>query len=300
MEKPYGYAFEALSILQAFGTRTGPRCRDSKVPGYHHLVGLALGEKKVGLTYVRTISCNTPDFVSLNREIFRAIRYSHVIPSGRRRRFICDRGFDDEKTFAFVTSLGEEFGIRLYHNRTVRVCQDGGWAERSLKEVVRTLPRSVAFEAFFKGRGRWRKWGVSLGYCEVQLPGHGRPYGLVVSEVYGLNPRWVLLTHVPVTGPERARAVWPDYRRRWRVEETFRFLQEEGLRIEDFRVLSLEALRRLVEVVWMAACFLLNGSLWVDEAGHQTLLVLGGKLGLKSERDGPYLVLRGMQKILNG
>lgn len=50
LEKPYGYAFEALSILQASGTRTGPRCRDGKVPGYNHLVGLALGEKKVGLT----------------------------------------------------------------------------------------------------------------------------------------------------------------------------------------------------------------------------------------------------------
>lgn len=299
LEKPYGYAFEALSTLQASGMRTGPRCREGKVPGYNQLVGLALGEKKVGLTYARTISYNTPDFVSLNREIFRAIRYSHVILSGRRLRFICDRGFDDEKIFAFLTSLEEEFVIRLYHDRTVLVHQGGEWVERSLEEVVRTLPRPVAFEAFFKVRGRWRKCRVSLGYCEVRLPGHKRSYWLVVSEVYGLNQRWVLLTNVPMSGPGQAREIWRDYRRRWRIEETFRFLQEEGLRIEDFRVLSLEAIRRLVQVVLIAACFLLNVSLWVDEGAHRTLLVLGGKLGLKSERDGPYLVLRGMQRVLN-
>lgn len=99
LEKPYDYCFEALSTLKASRLRTGPRCRVGKVPGYNQLVGLALGEKKVGLTYARTISYNTPDFVSLNREILRAIRYSHVILSGRRLRFICDRGFDDEKTF---------------------------------------------------------------------------------------------------------------------------------------------------------------------------------------------------------
>lgn len=300
LEKPYGYCFEALSTLKASGLRTGPRCREGKVPGYNQLVGLALGEKKVGLTYAKTISYNTPDFVSLNREIFRAIRYSHVILSGRRLRFICDRGFDDEKTFAFVRGLEEEFVIRLYHNRTLWVLQGKEWVEQSLEEIVRTLPRPVRFEAPFKVRGCWHRCRVTLGYCEVRLPGDERPYWLVVSEVYGLNQRWVLLTNVPVTGPERAREIWRDYRRRWRIEETFRFLQREGLRWEDFKVLSLEAIRRLVSVVLIAALFLLNLSLWVDEKAHQALLVLGGKLGLKSERDGPYLALRGWQKLLNG
>jgi len=30
----------------------------------------------------------------------------------------------------------------------------------------------------------------------------------------------------------------------------------------------------------------------------EMILTLGGKLGLKSERDGPYLALRGCQKLL--
>lgn len=34
-------------------------------------------------------------------------------------------------------------------------------------------------------------------------------------------------------------------------------------------------------------------SLWVDEEAYRAFLVLGEKLGLKRERDGPYLALRG-------
>lgn len=75
-EKPYGYCFEALPTLKASRLRTEPRCREGKVPGYKQQVGLALGQKSVGLTFARPISYCTQDFVSLNREIFRAIRYS--------------------------------------------------------------------------------------------------------------------------------------------------------------------------------------------------------------------------------
>jgi hypothetical protein len=55
LEKPYGYKFEALCTLKASGLRTGPHCQKGKVPGYNELVGLAVGEKKVGLTFAKTI-----------------------------------------------------------------------------------------------------------------------------------------------------------------------------------------------------------------------------------------------------
>lgn len=298
LEKPYGYKFEALSTLKASGLRTGPRCRRGKVPGYNQLVGLAVGKEKVGLTFAKTISYRTADFVSLNRDIFRAIRYSHEILAGRKLRFICDRGFDDEKTFAFVTALDEEFVIRLYHNRSLRMQQGTGWKEQSLEEVVRNIPRPIRFEAWFKKGGRWRKSLVTLGYRQVWLPDHEQPYWLVVSEVYGIGQQWVLLTNVPITSAEQAKEIWYNYRRRWTVESTFRFLQREGLRWEDFKVLGLEPIRRLINVVLIAALFLLNNHLFVDENARQILLTLGGKQGLKSEKDGPYLVLRGWQKLL--
>jgi len=81
------------------------------------------------------------------------------------------------------------------------------------------------------------------------------------------------------------------------VGNAFRFLKKEGLRWEDFKVLDWEAIRRLVNLVLIAAFFLLNIKHALDETSLQLLLTLGGKLGLKSERDGPYLLLRGFQKL---
>ena len=298
LEKPYGYRFEDLSTLKASGLRVGPRCRHGKVPGYNQLMALALGAKSVGLVFAKTISYLTDDFVSLNREIFRAIRYARAILTGHKLRFVCDRGFDDEKTFAFVTSLDEEFVIRLYHDRTVLVDKGEARFERPLKEVADEIPCPIRFDAWFKRGGRWRKSLVTLGFAQVWLPDHERPYSLVVSHVHGVDQHWMLLTNVPITNVDQAREIWLNYRRRWRIETTFRFLQRDGLRWEDFRVLDFQAIRRLITLVLIAALFLLNIRLFLDEASLRLLLILGGKQGLKSERDGPYLALRGLQKVI--
>lgn len=298
VEKPYGYKFEQLCTLKASELRVGPRCRKGKVPGYNQLIALACSPKKVGLTFAKTISYKTEDFVSLNRDIFRAIRYSHAIFADHKLRFVCDRGFDDEKTFAFVVSLGEEFVIRLHHNRTLQLQRGRTRVDKLLEELIQETARRVRFDAYFKVRGRWRKCQVTLGYRKVWLPDHSHPYWLVVSDVCGIGQRWILLTNVPIHSAKQAKGIWFNYRRRWRVENTFRFLKKEGLRWEDFKVLDWEAIRRLLNLVLIAALFLLNVKYLLDESSLQLLLTLGGKLGLKSERDGPYLLLRGFQKLL--
>jgi hypothetical protein len=262
------------------------------------LVALAVGAKSVGLVFSKTISYVTSDFVSLNRDVFRAIRYSCKLLAGHKLRFICDRGFDDEKTFAFVVNLRQQFVIRLYHNRTLLVPRGTARVQRSLEEVVRQVTQPVRFDAWFKRRGRWCKCLVTLGYAQVWLPDHEHPYYLLVSHVHGIGQQWMLLTNVPITNAEQAREIWLNYRRRWRIETTFRFLQKEGLRWDDFKVQDLEAIRRLIAMVLIAALFLLNIRLSLDETSLQILWILGGKQGLKSERDGPYLALRGYQKLL--
>lgn len=298
LEKPYGYRFEALSTLKASGLRVGPRCRHGKVPGHNQLVGLAVGAKSVGLVFSKTISYVAGGFVSLNRDVFRAIRYAQRLLVGHKLRFICDQGFDDEKTFAFIASLRQQFVIRLYHNRTLLVPRGIAKIEWSLEEVVRQITRPVRFDAWFKRRGRSHKSLVTLGHVQIWLPDHEHPYYLLVSHAHGIGQQWMLLTNVPIPNAEQAREIWFNYRRRWRIETTFRFLQKEGLRWEDFKVLDFEAIRRLIALVLIAALFLLNVRPFHDRTSLQVLLTLGGKQGLTSERDGPYLVLRGYQKLL--
>jgi hypothetical protein len=298
LEKPYGYRFEGLSTLKASGLRVGPRCRHGRVPGYNQLVALAVGAKRVGVVFSKTISYLAGDFVSLNRDVFRAIRYSHQVLVGHTLRFICDRGFDDEKIFALVVSMCQQFVIRLYHNRTLLVRQGAAQVERSLEDIARHITQPVRFDTWLKRGGRWHKCLVTLGYVQIWLPDHEHPYFLLVSHVHGIGQEWMLLTNFPISNAEQAQEIWFNYRRRWRIETTFRFLQKEGLRWDDFKVLDLEAIRRLITLVLIAALFLLNIRLFLDGTSLQILLILGGKQGLKSERDGPYLVLRGYQKLL--
>jgi len=295
LEKPYGYEFEDLCILKATGRRPGPRFQKGLVPGYNQLVGLAMAKDRVGLTYARTISYESEDFVSLNREVFRAIRYSHTILNAHRLRFVCDSEFDDEKTFDFIVGLKEEFVFRLCHNRTLLV--GNRRREVLLADLILTIRRPIRFDSYFKISTRWRKCQVNLGYIKVWLPGHERPYWLIVSKVPTLREIWILLTNVPIRNAKQAKEVWFNYRRRWGIEQEFRFIKKEGLRIEDFKVQSLENIRRLVNVVLLAALLILNGRFVFPNKAWRILLRLGGKMGLKSERDGPYLLLRGLCKV---
>ena len=92
--------------------------------------------------------------------------------------------------------------------------------------------------------------------------------------------------------------MYNDWRLRTRIEHGYRFDQEQGLDVEDMRVHTVERMRRLFALVLLAAQIVFvivqqwppKAVLWLRQ--------LGGKLGLKSDRDGPYLVLRGISAVL--
>ena len=107
----------------------------------------------------------------------------------------------------------------------------------------------------------------------------------------------VLLTNVPITTEAEARAVYEDWRLRGRIEHGYRFAQEQGLDVEDMRVQTLARMQRLFGLVLAAAQFVFQVmETWPTEAVRWVRLV-GGKLGLQIDRDGPYIVLRGLQAV---
>lgn len=107
----------------------------------------------------------------------------------------------------------------------------------------------------------------------------------------------VLLTNVPVRTEAEARAVYQDWRLRGRIEHGYRFAQEQGLDVEDMRVQTLERMRRLFALVLAAAHFVFDVmERWPSEA-VTWLRLLGGKLGPQIDRDGPYILLRGLQAV---
>ena len=74
--------------------------------------------------------------------------------------------------------------------------------------------------------------------------------------------------------------------------------QEQGLDVEDLRVRTLERMRRLFALVLLAAQFVFHlNQQWPLQA-VLWLRKLGGKFGLTSDRDGPYILLRGLSALL--
>ncbi len=86
---------------------------------------------------------------------------------------------------------------------------------------------------------------LELGLVEVRE---------AIEPPVGVEPvLWRLLTTLPVEGEDAAREVVRLYRLRWRIEEVFRALKSDGLRLEESQVQEAEHLFRLSALALAAA-----------------------------------------------
>jgi hypothetical protein len=114
-----------------------------------------------------------------------------------------------------------------------------------------------------------------------------------------LHPNPVtLLTNIPLLNVATAQQGYADWRLRGRIKHGYRFDQEQGLDVEDVRVRTLERMRRIFALVLAAAQFVFFIARHWPEEAVLWLRKLGGKLGLKSDRDGPDILLRGLSAVL--
>ena len=79
-----------------------------------------------------------------------------------------------------------------------------------------------------------------------------------------------------------------------RIEHGYRFDQEQGLDVEDMRVHTLDRMRRLFAIVLLSAQIVFVIAVHWPPKAVLWLRQLGGKLGLASDRDGPYWLLQGI------
>ncbi len=107
----------------------------------------------------------------------------------------------------------------------------------------------------------------------------------------------VLLTNVPIATPAEVRLVYDQWRHRPHIEHTYRFQQEASLDVEDMRVHSLEAMRRLFVLVLLTALFVYQIAHHWPEPAISWLRSLGGELGLKTDLDGLYVLLAGIGAV---
>ncbi len=302
-EKPYTYELEGVSTVH----KSTPPDRHGKARlarGYPAITASVVNTRVPATTYA-TLFSYTIDFVSENREIHHAIRTTrHLFPK-RRVRFVGDSGLDDQKILEWIGQEEAEFVIRASHlERLVEVYNRrlDRWEQESLRDLVETVPFAAgSWQVAFSHAGRTRLATIKVGWLHLRLPETRKELWAVVAEEYDSSEQatrtLVLLTNVAVWEVDDARALYADWRLRGRIEHGYRLCQEAGLDVEDMRVQSLERMRRLFILVLLAMQFVMHLMERWPPVAVRWLRQLGGKLGLQIDRDGPYLLLRGLSAV---
>jgi len=120
----------------------------------------------------------------------------------------------------------------------------------------------------------------------------------LVADDETLNRQLVLITNVPLTQVSIVQQVYNDWRLLGRIEQGDRFDQEQGRDVEDMRVQTVDRMRRLFAIVLLAAQIVFAISEQWPPQAVLWLRQLGGKLGIPTERDGPYWLLQGMSAVI--
>lgn len=298
-EKPYTKKLEGVSTVYK---STPPNLDGEKrlAKGYPAITASVVNTRVPGICYVNWFSYKTADFISQNREVQRAIRTTRWVFPNQRIRFVMDSGGDDQKVFAWMNQPNCEFVIIASHlERLVEVYNDrlDRWETEHLEDLVDSVPWVTTYQAAFHHAGKTRLATIRAGWFTIRLPGTHQPLSVLVAHNDLENRNAVLITNVSIRSEADALQIYSDWRLRGKIEHGYRFDQEQGLDVEDLRVQTVERMRRLFALVLAAAQFVFHLMHHWPRKAVYWLRKLGGKLGLKSDRDGPYWLLRGIGAV---
>ncbi len=297
-EKPYTKDLEGVSTVMK-STPPGPGGEKRLTSGYPAMTATVVNLPEPVITYANWFSYRTADFVSENREIYRAIRITRALFPDAKLRFVADSGLDDQKIFAQMNLVNAEFVIRARHNRQVEVYNDrlDRWEEELLDDLITTVPLSLKLRVAFTHARRVRVVDRELGWLKIRLPQTRQVLWALVAHDPRSGRDLVLITSMPIHSAADAKTVYTEWRHRPQIEHTYRFDQEDGLDVEDMRVQTLERMRRIFVLVLLAALLVYH----IAHAWPQPMVLwlrhLGGKLGLCSDLDGPYVLLAGISAV---
>jgi hypothetical protein len=299
-EKPYTQALEGVSVVHK-ATPPDLAGHARLAHGYPAITATIVNTKVPVTSYANWFSYQTADFLSQNKEVEQAFETTCRLYEGRKIRFVGDSGLDDQKMFAQVVKLEQEFTFRVSHlERIVEVYNDRlhRWETEKLQGLTESVPYQATFQVLFKHAGQTRLDTIHFGWFKIRIPGTQKPLWILVADDETLNRQLVLITNIPLTKVAAVQQVYNDWRLRTRIEHGYRFDQEQGLDVEDMRVQTLERMRRLFAVVLMAAqiVFVISEQ-WPPKA-VLWLRQLGGKLGITTDRDGPYWLLQGISAVI--
>ncbi len=297
-EKPYTEKLEGVSTVMK-STPPGPDKKKRLTSGYPAITAAVVNLPEPVVTYANWFSYVTEDFISENREIYRAIRITRALFPRAKLRFVGDAGLDDQKIFKQVGLVGGEFIFRACHNRQVEVYNErlDRWELEMLDDLTATVPLPLALRVAFTHARKVRIVDIQLGWLKIRIPGTRQALWAIVDHDPNLDHNLVLITNIPIHSAHDAQTLYTEWRYRPQIEHTYRFDQEDGLDVERVQVHTLERMRRIFVLVLLAALLVYHiAHAWPQ---HMVLWLrrLGGKLGHSSDCDGPYVLLAGIRAV---
>lgn len=302
-EQPYAEKLEYLSeVWKSTPPGSLPKRESRITPGYPAIIAQTVNLEQPTIPYARWFSYTSPDFLSENVEIHRGVRTMRTVFPTQTLCLVTDSGFDDQKFFASCGHHNVEFVTRASHDRWIEVFNERlqRWEREQLKDLVSTVPGNLGFEISFTHAGKKMQVQVTLDWFQMRIPDTGQVLWVVVGVSDYFPDPLVLITNRPVHQVLEAQQVYRDWMRRPTIEHLYRFIQEDGLDVEEIQVHTLERQRRTFVLVLACALFVLRvPGVW-QAATIAWLRALGTSLvGTKMDRQGPYALLLGLQSVLS-
>jgi hypothetical protein len=282
--------------------------------GYPSIAALALNTPQPALLHQRLFSYVTDDFISQPWEWMVTMRQLRQLLPQRKITIVADAEADDQKLWQEARANDLELIVRATSRRNIEVYQPRQrcWQEQELQAWSESLPGRTKGIHTFTHAGGTIPVRVTLDWFRFRLPDSTDSGWAVVAYTEPIGPQspedfWLLSTTlvlVSINRPvRRGRDAWKVYRdwaQRGKIETFYRFLQEDGLDSELILLHQLERFRRLLLVVLMAVFFVIElEQLWAPVLIQWVRSVVSSVVGTTRDRGGRYLLLGGLQRILD-
>ena len=316
LRKPHAHEMEALMKVPQLEGK-------GLTNGYRTLNALGIGRERRGILYHRLFSSQEDEFRSESVEIQEALRsiIAATQPLGARIIYGLDSGFDDIAVWSTIWEANQHLVCRVYRlQRTVeQQAPTQAWQQVSLEQAASQMREWAVVETELvvqkHGQTYAKRQAVQahIAACPVQLTykvdmrtrkdgAQRRQLAWLVKvtlEDIGWDPWW-LITDLPVEDADGATQVFVIYRQRWAAEDTFK-VSKECLGWEEIQLLSLEAVRNLTALAWVAAGFLYELGITFEWPEIRILARLGGWEERKDpkRRPGKIVLMRGLRRLLD-
>lgn len=246
--KPDGYKFQDLGWVRD-GSKSTPT-KNAYQKGYHVTEATVLTTSNHPVSLFSEIhSSKEKDFTSINDVTFSAMERAAALFG--KATFVMDRGYDDNKMFLKLDSMGQDYVIRLTSRR--KLLYHNKWI--SATELRNRRKGKVKLPLFYKGKMH----EAYLSHVKVQITASRKDVYLVL--VYGITEHpMMLVTNKEVRSKDDVIETAMLYFSRWKIEEYFR-CKKQVFQFENFRVRKLEAINALNFYITLCMAFLAQMSM---------------------------------------